>query len=172
MERSSIQAYKPVHSIEGDVEGFRMNSYRNPFMTGGWLWLWITMLVLLVGLIILLILWGLGVFDQFYKVGGTVTDLPSNKDIVVTLFVDGEETESLTIVNDGTFNFTKKVLQGKSYQINVLSDDDLSAIISNGSGVVQNEHVENIVIEVVDLTSVSEVRAQQILIQGGRQSQQ
>lgn len=172
MERSSIQAYRPVQSVEGEIEGFRVNSPENPFMSSGWLALWITMLILLIGLVVLLLLWGFGVFDQFYRVGGTVTDLPANKDLIVTLFIDGEETESVTIIANGTFNFNHKVLQGKSYQINVLSDDDLSAVITNGSGVIGNQHVENILIEVVDLTTISEIRAQQILIQGGRQPQQ
>lgn len=168
MERSSIQAYKPVQSVEGDVVGFRMDPNVNPYLTGGWLWMWISMAVLLLSLLILLILWGSGVFDQYYTVGGTVTNLPSTKDILITLFVDGKEIEDLKVLSSGTFNFKEKILQGKSYQINVLSDDDLSAIITNGTGIIGNDHVENIVVEVVDLTAVSDIRAQQILIQGGR----
>lgn len=171
MERSPIETYKPVQSIEGDVIGFRMNSYKNPYLSGGWLWLWITMMVLMIALIILLVLWGVGVFDQFRTIGGTVTDLPANRDISISLFIDGEEQETIVATSNGSFNFSRKVLQGKSYQINVLSDDDLSAIITNGNGVVGNEKVENILIEVVDLSTISEIRAQQILIQGGRQPQ-
>jgi len=176
MEKSRVETYRPVQSIEGGVDGevetaYQLNSYKNVYMTGSWLWLWITITLLMIVLFIFLILWATGVFQQFYTVGGTVSYLPANKDIVATLFENGIEQESLTIIVNGSYNFNHKIRSGHTYQVNVLSDDDLTAIISNSSGTVGNEIVENVNIQVVDLETLSALRKDQILLEGGRQPQ-
>lgn len=172
MASRSNSVYRPVQSINGQVQGFRMNDHSNPYMKGSYLWLWVTMALLMISLLIILLLWLSGTFDQFYLIGGTVIDLPANRDIRLTLFIDGVQEEQLDIITNGTFNFNTKYRKGSTYQVNTLMDDDLVAIVRNATGTIESHAVENIMVEIVDTLTSSALRVAQIQIEGGRQPQQ
>jgi|GEM_PF-1742753 len=88
--------------------------------------------------------------DAVFAIGGSVSGLTGSG-----LVLQNNSGDDLPISADGPFSFGQALPSGSSYEVSVLSQPDYPAqtcTISNGSGVVNGEDVDNIQVQCEDLT--------------------
>lgn len=86
-----------------------------------------------------------------YTVGGTVSGLFG------TVVLQNNSTDSLSISNNGSFNFPTPVAQGATYQVTVLTQPtNQTCIVTNGSGTMGNSNVTNVAVNcITSITTLS-----------------
>ncbi len=87
---------------------------------------------------------------QSYTLGGTVSGL------VGTLVLQTGEGDSVTLMGDGSFTFGSRIQNGRSYAVTVRTNPsrpDQICTVTNGTGMIANNHVTNVAVTCDALTT-------------------
>lgn len=85
-----------------------------------------------------------------YNVGGTISGLPANKEIIL----QNNLQDNLTVTANGTFTFTTKIPQGGGYGVSVLKEpSNANCTVSSGAGTIAAD-VTNVAVTCVETPSL------------------
>jgi hypothetical protein len=80
-----------------------------------------------------------------YTVGGTVTGLPGG--LILTLTLQGTDTDSLVLAANGSFVFAAQIATGGTYNvIATVNPATVTCTVTNGSGVIGSANITNVAV--------------------------
>ncbi len=90
---------------------------------------------------------------QSYALGGTISGLSG------TVVLQTAEGDGLTLTGNGSFTFGSRILNGRAYSVTVRTNPsvpDQTCTVTNGSGLIANNHVTNVLVTcVTNVTTLS-----------------
>lgn len=85
-----------------------------------------------------------------FNIGGNIVGLQANQNLVMQLDVfpanNPNRQQILTISSSGTFEFDELYFEGDIYQVTLVSSTQAGCVLSNGSGNIQTDNVNNVTI--------------------------
>ncbi len=85
-----------------------------------------------------------------FSIGGSITGLLANQSLVLQLDVfptnNPNMQQILTILSSGSFEFDELYFEGDFYQVTLVSSTQQGCVLSNGTGNMQTENVNNVTV--------------------------
>ncbi len=106
-----------------------------------------------------------------FSMGGSITGLLANQSLVLQLDVfptnNPNRQQILTILSSGSFEFDELYFEGDFYQVTLVSSTQQDCVLSNGTGNIQTDNVNNVTITCREQDPVDQEPPEEVDSSGG-----